>query len=46
MATAIKTRMTADEFANAALVLLNDLEQDYPGLTYDLRKYIIHMPTL
>ncbi len=39
-------RITADEFASAARVLLNDLEQDYPALTYELRKYIIHMPKL
>jgi len=38
--------ITADEFARVALMLLGDLKEDYPSLTYEFRKYIIHMPKL
>jgi hypothetical protein len=38
--------ITADEFEDAALTLLQELQEDYPTLTYEVRKYLIHMPKL
>lgn len=38
--------MTATEFQQTADMLLEELKQDYPALTFDVRKYYIHMPQL
>jgi hypothetical protein len=38
--------ISADQFENAALDLIQELMQDYPSLSFDVRKYIIQMPRL
>ncbi len=38
--------LTAEEFEDAALALLEELLPDYPNLTFDVRKYLILMPKL
>jgi hypothetical protein len=38
--------ITADEFQNAALALVQELERDYPRLTFGVSKYLIQMPQL
>ena len=39
-------RMTMDELQDSAVAVLEELNQDYPNLTFDVQKFIIQMPQL
>jgi hypothetical protein len=38
--------MSADQFEETAIILLEELKQDYPALNFDVQKYLIQMPRL